>query len=131
MTPCQPAVSLIHMADKGKPGRRIGTPADYQEVIKLRLRKARGDRKYGDIARALSQRMGREIPPDTYRQWESKWMLPLDAIMPICDITGTHFYAFLGPITEAEREEIKIKKSSVPQDVGTKKRFQRSKRSDS
>jgi hypothetical protein len=123
------AGTLIHMADKGKPGRRPGTPTDYQEIIKRRLRKARGDRKFADIALALTQRMGREISADTYRQWESKWMLPLDAIMPVCDITGTHFYAFLGPITDAERAE--LKKDSAPKGIGAKIRLMKPRRSDS
>lgn len=99
--------TLILMTEKGKPGRRKGTPADYQDVIKLRLTKARGDRSHDEMGELLTERMGRKIVGDTYRQWESKWNLPLDAIMPVCDITHTSIYEFLGRITEQEREEIK------------------------
>jgi tetrahydromethanopterin S-methyltransferase subunit G len=109
MTTGIPTGSLAVMVEKGKPGRRVGTPAEYQDVVKLRLKRARGKREYAfaEMARLLTDKIGREISADTYRQWESKWTLPLDAILPVCDITSTHFYEFLGPITEQEREELK------------------------
>jgi hypothetical protein len=55
--------TILFMATKGKPGRRPGTPLEYQEALKLRLRVGREDAKLDipEMAAELSAAMGRAI----------------------------------------------------------------------
>lgn len=105
--------TILVMATKGKPGRRPGTPFEYQEALKMRLRSGReaAGLEITEISAALSEAMGREIPADSYRKWESDSLLPHDAILAVCDQIKVHAFKFLGPVTDEEREA--IKKSSL------------------
>lgn len=109
MTDCDDADTLWWMADKGKPGRRVGTPYEFQEALKLRLHRGRKAQKLGLAAMAtqLTKPIGREISADTYRKWESESLIPHDAILPACDLIHMHVFAFLGALTEEERKTIK------------------------
>jgi hypothetical protein len=105
--------TILFMATKGKPGRRPGTPFEYQEALRMRLRSGREDAGFDipQMAAQLSAVLGREIPADSYRKWESESLLPHDAILAVCDIIQVHAFKFLGPVADEEREL--IKKSSV------------------
>lgn len=105
--------TILLMATKGKPGRRPGTPFEYQEALKMRLRGGREAAKLEipEMAAELSKALGREILADSYRKWESDSLLPHDAILAVCDLIQVHAFKFLGPVTDEEREA--IKKSSV------------------
>lgn len=119
MTYCMSIGTLIPMIQKGKPGRRPAVPSEYQGVLKLRVRKIRGQRSLKDMASLLTKLMGRKVPWDTYRKWESESMLPHDAILPICEIGATRPEDLLSPPTDEERQE--LKKSDVPEGIGNKK----------
>ncbi len=101
--------TILVMATKGKPGRRPGTPLEYQEALMMRLREGReaAKLKMPDMAAALTRAMGRTISADSYRKWESDSLLPIDAILPVCDLIKVHTFKFLGPVTDEEREIIK------------------------
>lgn len=105
--------TILHMATKGKPGRRPGTPYEYQEALKMRLRSGRegAGLEIPEMAAELSAVLGREIPADSYRKWESDSLLPHDAILAACDLIKVHAFKFLGPVTDDERQA--IKKSGV------------------
>lgn len=106
--------TLIVMVEKGKPGRRKATPTEYQDAIRLRLKNARKGRSHKEMGRLLTERMGRTIIGDTYRRWETHSNLPLDAIMPFCDITHANIYELLGRVTDQELEEIKKTRKPAP-----------------
>jgi hypothetical protein len=101
--------TILFMATKNKPGRRQGTPLEYQEALMMRLRDGReaAGLKGPEMAAKLSKALGREIPADTYRKWESESLLPIDAIVPVCDLIKVHILKFLEPVTDKEREIIK------------------------
>jgi hypothetical protein len=103
--------TLFDMAIEGKPGRRPGTPAEFQEALKLRLKGGRESARLdlAQMAAELSARVGRPITADTYRKWESESLIPHDAILPACDIMEVHVFKFLGPVT---REEVESQKKS-------------------
>jgi hypothetical protein len=101
--------TILFMATKGKPGRRPGTPLEYQEALMMRLREGReaAKLKMPEMAAELTKALGREIIPDSYRKWESDSVLPIDAILPVCDLIKVHAFKFLGPVTDEERAIIK------------------------
>lgn len=82
------------------PGRRIGTPAEFRDAIIARTRKAR--EKLGltqpEMAARLSEECQRPISADTYRQWEKETTVPLDVVMPLCNIARIHPWEFLAPV---------------------------------
>jgi transcriptional regulator with XRE-family HTH domain len=97
------------MPGMSTPGRRIGTPTEYRDAIIDRTRQAR--EKLGltmtEMAEKLTERCQRPISADTYRQWEKETTLPLDVILPLCDIAGIHPFKFL--------ESVPFSKTSVAQ----------------
>jgi hypothetical protein len=101
--------TILLMATKGKPGRRPGTPLEYQEALMMRLHAGRkaAELKGPEMAERLSKTLGREILADTYRKWEKDSLLPMDAILPVCDLIKVHVLKFLEPVTDKEREIIK------------------------
>lgn len=109
MTERDAADTLWWMSEKGKPGRRVGTPYEFQEALRLRLKRGRKKQKleHSDMAKQLTRMTGREITSDTYRKWESDHMIAHDAILPACDLIQVHVLAFLGAVSEEERETIK------------------------
>jgi len=80
-----------------KPGKRPGTPREVRDAIIARTKVAREKRgwTYEEIAELLSQRVGRHIGWDTYRQWERTSLMPHDVIIPFCYLTGLDAYEFL------------------------------------
>lgn len=81
-------------------GRRVGTPTEYRDAIIERTKKAR--EKTGlnqvEMAERLSAECQRPISADTYRQWEKETTLPLDVIMPLCNLAHVHPWEFLAPV---------------------------------
>ena len=47
------------------------------------------------IAHMLTERVGREIAPDTYRKWEGESAMPHDVLVPFAYITGVDAYELL------------------------------------
>lgn len=81
-----------------KTGRRGTTPSEFSAQLAARIKAAR--EKVGlsqtEIADLLSRTIGREIPSDTYRKWETiNSTIAVDAILPFCDITRTHVLELL------------------------------------
>lgn len=78
-------------------GRRPGTPQEFQSALIARVKAAHtlSGHSLREMADMLSRAMGRPIRADTYRKWLDGTPLPLDAILPFCDITGTHPYKLL------------------------------------
>jgi transcriptional regulator with XRE-family HTH domain len=109
MTTRELSATLWLMVIKGKPGRRQGTPFEYQEAVKMRLRDGREARHISlpQMAAELSAVMGRAITPDTYRKWEQQSLPPHDALLPICDLIQVHILRFLGDVTDEERQALK------------------------
>jgi transcriptional regulator with XRE-family HTH domain len=98
-------------------GRRIGTPTEYREAIIERTRKAR--EKLGlnqqEMAEKLSAECQRPISADTYRQWEKETTLPLDVIMPLCNMAHIHPWEFLAPVpfSKASSAPVRSRKSAA------------------
>jgi hypothetical protein len=88
-----------------KTGRRGTTPSEYSAQLAARIKAAR--EKVGlsqtAIAQMLSKAIGREIPADTYRKWETiNSTIAVDAILPFCDATRTHVLELLRSESEAQ-----------------------------
>ncbi len=79
------------------PGRRPSTPSEYWAGLFARVKAARESSglSQAQIARLLTDRVGREIAPDTYRKWEGESGMPHDVIVPFSYITGTDVYELL------------------------------------
>lgn len=114
MTQAASFAILNGMSDK--PGRRYGTSADFQEAVRMRLRRLKeaSGLKNPAIAAELSARMGRPILADTYRKWETESLLPHDAILPLCDILRAHVFTLLGDVSAEELDEIRAEPAKVP-----------------
>lgn len=85
--------------------RRLTTPTDYKEALARRIKFARENAglEIPAISRLLTRAMGRQIPADTYRKWETVLSsIPHDAILPFCDITKTHPYQLLAKPSQDE-----------------------------
>ena len=48
-----------------------------------------------EVARLLTDRVGREIAADTYRKWEGENAMPHDVLVPFAYITGADLYELL------------------------------------
>jgi hypothetical protein len=75
------------------------TPTEYKLALAARIKMQREklDMSHAEVARLLSQAVGREIRADSYRQWETeKSIVQVDAILPLCDILRIHVYDLLG-----------------------------------
>lgn len=94
----QPVLDNILWMGNSKTGRRGTTPSEYSAQLASRIKDAR--KKVGlthvGIAAMLSEAIGRDIPADTYRKWETvNSTIAVDAILPFCDITRTHVLELL------------------------------------
>lgn len=88
-----------------KPGRRQATPTEFKAALAARVKDAREGvgLNFSQISDRLSKAVGRPIPADTYRKWETiESAIPHDAILAFCDITKTHPYQLLANTTDAE-----------------------------
>lgn len=93
-----PVLATIQSMGNSKTGRRGTTPSEYSELLASRIKTARKKvgLSYTKIAALLSEAIGRDIPADTYRKWETiKSTIAVDAILPFCDITRTHVLELL------------------------------------
>lgn len=90
----------LSMPGMSTPGRRVGTPTEYRDAIIERTRKARERTGLNQtqMAEELTKIIGRPITFDTYRKWEDDTTLPIDVIMPLCDLARVHPWEFLGPV---------------------------------
>lgn len=83
-------------------GRRPSSPSEYREQFIARVKKAREEARpelsQAQVAEALTKAANRPISADTYRQWESKYLLPHDLIIPFCEITGADLYELLAGV---------------------------------
>jgi hypothetical protein len=79
------------------PGRRPSTPSEYWAGFFARVKAAREAAGFSQahVARLLTDRVGREIAPDTYRKWESESGMPHDVVIPFAYITGVDAYELL------------------------------------
>lgn len=97
MTDSAVADNILWMGSS-KTGRRGTTPSEFSAQLAARIKAAR--EKVGlthtKIAALLSESIGRDIPADTYRKWETiNSTIAVDAILPFCDITRTHVLELL------------------------------------
>jgi hypothetical protein len=93
-----PVLDNIVWMENSKTGRRGTTPSEYSALLASRIKAGR--KKVGlthvKIAAMLSEAIGRDIPADTYRKWETVHStIAVDAILPFCDITRTHVLELL------------------------------------
>lgn len=91
-------IGNIPWMGSSKTGRRNTTPSEFSAQLASRIKAAR--KKVGlshtKIALMLSEAIGRDIPADTYRKWETiNSTIAVDAILPFCDITRTHVLELL------------------------------------
>lgn len=76
-------------------------------MMRLKQGREAAKLKMPEMAAGLTKAMSRSITADTYRKWESESLLPMDAILPVCDQIKVHVLRFLEPVTDEEREIIK------------------------
>lgn len=94
-------------------GRRVGTPAEYRLAIIERTIKAReklGFTQTG-MAHKLTEVCGRPISLDTYRKWEEETVLPIDVVLPLCDLAKIHPYEFLAAVPFQKANPAALRKS--------------------
>ena len=92
-----PVLATISWMGKST-GRRGTTPSEFSAQLAARIKAAREkvELSQTQIAQLLSKAVGREIPADTYRKWETiNSTIAVDAILPFCDITRTHVLELL------------------------------------
>lgn len=79
------------------PGRRPSTPTEYWDDLFVRIKSARehANLSQAQVARLLTDRLGREIATDTYRKWEGENGMPHDVLVPFAYITGIDLYELL------------------------------------
>lgn len=101
MTPEAENATVLWMAKRGgKPiPRDSKTPLEYKLELarRIRLRRKELGLTHKDVVDRLSVAIGREIPADTYRKWETiESIVQVDAILPLCDILSLHPNVLLG-----------------------------------
>jgi len=105
------------MPGMSSPGRRIGTPTEYREAIIERTKQAREKLGFSqtEMAQRLSEVCNRNISYDTYRKWEEDTTLPIDVILPLCDLAKLHPYEFLAavPFQKASAAQVRSRKSAA------------------
>ena len=111
-----PVLATISWMGKSTTGRRGTTPSEFSAQLAARIKAAREkvELSQTQIAQMLSKAVGREIPADTYRKWETiNSTIAVDAILPFCDITRTHVLELLHKEAYPISAPAKVKRSKA------------------